>query len=83
MDDRVIILVSDAPGSGKTTLADEVARRFAERARAAHPAHPLKELSAEMIAEFDRPMTTGTVIEVDTTTPVDLDHLANRIVGLR
>jgi predicted kinase len=62
--------------------ADEVARRFAERAPTAHPAHPLTELTAEMIAEFDRPMAVAEVIEVDTTKPVALDELAGRITGL-
>jgi hypothetical protein len=34
--------------------ADELARRFAARARTAHPAHPLTELPADLLAEYDR-----------------------------
>jgi predicted kinase len=62
--------------------ADEIARRYAERAATAHPAHPLRRLPAEMIAEFDRPMAAGEVIEVDTTEPIDANELAGRITDL-
>lgn len=53
----------------------ETAKRFRERAAASghHAAHPLKELPPEMLAEFDRPVGVGPVIEVDTRVPVDLD----------
>jgi predicted kinase len=61
---------------------DVLSRRFAERARTAHPAHPLKELSADLIAEYDRPMTVRDVIEVDTTRPVDVPKLTSRITGM-
>ena len=61
---------------------DELTRRFAVRARTAHPAHPLAALTADLIAEFDRPMGSGTVIEVDTTHPVDLTALTARITAL-
>lgn len=60
----------------------ELARRFAVRARTAHPAHPLPALTAELIAEFDRPMGRGAVIEVDTTLPVDLTALTAHITAL-
>ena len=59
--------------------ADELARRFALRAQAAHVAHPLTELSADLLAEYDRPMGIGEVIEVDTSMPVDLARLTSRI----
>jgi predicted kinase len=59
---------------------DELARRFAARARTAHPAHPLTELPAELIAEYDRPMAVGAVITVDTTNPVDIGEIARRVV---
>jgi predicted kinase len=61
---------------------EEVARRFARRAGTAHPAHPLKELTTEMIAEFDQPMAVGDVIEVDTTRPVAIDRLTHQITEL-
>jgi predicted kinase len=60
--------------------AEEAARRFAARARAGlHPAHPLTELSAEMRAEYDRPVGFGTVIRVDTSRPVDIATVVARI----
>lgn len=62
--------------------ADELARRFAARAATAHAAHPLTALSAADIAEFDRPMGVGDVVEVDTTVPVDLDRLRTRLESL-
>ncbi len=61
---------------------DELAaRRFAARARAGgqHPAHPLTSLPDQLLAEFDRPVGLGTVIEVDTTEPVDLAVLADKV----
>lgn len=58
----------------------ECARRFAERSRTrTHPAHPLKELSAEMLAEYDGPIGIGTVFRVSTRTSVDIAELADRI----
>jgi predicted kinase len=60
---------------------DEVARRFAARARTAHPAHPLQQLTAQMIAEYDRPMGVGPVITVDTGTAVDVAGLAARMAA--
>ena len=62
--------------------ADELARRFAQRARTAHPAHPLTELTPDLLAEYDRPMGIGQVIEVDTSAPVDLDQLTTRLESL-
>lgn len=58
----------------------EAARRFAERARRRiHPAHPLKELTTEMLADYDRPIGIGTVIRVSTSVPSDVAALAQRI----
>jgi len=62
--------------------ADELARRFAVRARTAHPAHPLQALSADLIAELDQPMGGDVVIEVDTSQPVDVTALTARITAL-
>jgi predicted kinase len=61
---------------------DELTRRFAVRARTAHPAHPLTELPANLLAEYDRPMGVGDVIDVDTTQPVDLADLTTRLTSL-
>ena len=57
-------------------------RRFHQRAETAHAAHPATDLTPEWIAEFDRPMGLGDVIEVDTTQPVDLQSLATEVDGL-
>ncbi|WP_253716904.1 ATP-binding protein [Sphingomonas sp. AP4-R1] len=55
----------------------ETAKRFRERAATGghHAAHPLKEMPPEMLDEYDRPMGLGSVVEVDTRTPVDLDRV--------
>lgn len=59
---------------------DECARRFAARAAAGvHPAHPLPELSADLLAEYDRPVGVGTVVRVDTTHRVDVVALADQL----
>jgi hypothetical protein len=57
-------------------------RRFHERAKTAHLAHPTTDLTPEWIAEFDRPVGLGAVIDVDTTRPVDLEALAAQVAGL-
>lgn len=61
--------------------AEETARRFRERAKASghHAAHPLKELPPDLLAEYDRPVATGPVIEVDTRGPVDLNALVEAV----
>ena len=61
---------------------DESARRFSARAETAHPAHPLTELTAELLAEFDRPMTTAEVISIDTSQPVNMAALAAHLTSL-
>jgi len=62
--------------------ADELMRRFTERARTAHAAHPLHTLSPGLIAECDRPVGAGPVLEVDTSRPVDLPGLLARLAAL-
>jgi adenylylsulfate kinase-like enzyme len=62
--------------------AEIVIQRFNERAKTAHPAHPLRELTPEHVAEFDGPMALGPVIEVDTTRPVDVEALAAQVSAL-
>jgi predicted kinase len=60
---------------------EEVARRFAQRAATTrhHPAHVLKELTPDMLAEYDRPVGIGSVLAVDTSAPVDIEALARRV----
>lgn len=62
--------------------AEVAIRRFQERQRTAHPAHPLRDLTPEHAAEFDRPIGMGAVIEVDTTRPVDIEALAAQVAVL-
>lgn len=62
--------------------ADVLMQRFRERAKTAHAAHPATDLTPEWIAEFDRPMGLGSVVEVDTTQPVDVEALADRVTSL-
>jgi predicted kinase len=59
----------------------EASRRFAQRAREErhHPAHALQEISLEQLAEYAEPFAMNPVIEVDTSTPVDVRELADRI----
>lgn len=58
---------------------EEAALRFERRAEARHPAHALKRLTPEMLAQYDRPVAIGTVIEVDTSTPPDFAALLQRV----
>jgi predicted kinase len=55
------------------------ARRYAERAVASHPVHVVTSLTPEMLAEYDRPVGVGALITVDTTVPVDVAELAERV----
>ena len=60
---------------------DEAVRRFAERAARErhHPAHALKAMSEERMAEYDGPIGLGMVIEVDTSRPVEIEALTERV----
>lgn len=63
----------------------EVVRRFAERAARPghHPAHYGAAIAeADVVRGFGAPIGIGTVIEVDTCTPVDVDALARKIATL-
>lgn len=57
----------------------EAARRFAARAASRHPAHMLRALSPELLAEFAEPFGLAPVIEVDTALPLDLGKLRGQI----
>ena len=52
------------------------AARYAARHAGRHPTHVSGEITPELLAEFDRPIGLGPVIEVDTTTDLDLAALA-------
>jgi len=60
---------------------DEAARRYAVRGAGPdrHPAHVVAVLAPDYYVEYDRPMGIGTVIRVDTTHPVDVRSLAERL----
>jgi predicted kinase len=60
---------------------DEAARRFAQRAREErhHPAHALKEISLDQLAEYSQPFALAPVISLETTQVVDVAALANQI----
>src|SRR5262245_58651733 len=57
-------------------------QRFHDRAKTAHAAHPATDLTPEWIAEFDRPMGLGAVVEVDTSRPMDVEALAINVAAL-
>lgn len=61
--------------------AEEAARRFALRASNSghHPAHAAKNVSPDLLAEYDAPVGIGAVLEVDTGRPMDISHLVGRI----
>ncbi len=62
----------------------EVARRFAERA--ARPGHHAAHYAGDVpesviVSEYGRPLGIGTVIEVDTSVPVDIEMLSAKIAN--
>jgi predicted kinase len=57
------------------------ASRYAERAATSHPVHVVTSLTPEVLAEFDRPVGIGELITVDTTAPVDVAALAERVLA--
>ncbi|MEM8532477.1 MAG: AAA family ATPase [Chloroflexota bacterium] len=63
---------------------EEIKRRFATRAQtgARHPTHILTTLSSELLDEYDGPIGIGKVVEVDTSTPMDIPRLVERIRDL-
>ncbi|MFG2723981.1 AAA family ATPase [Streptomyces canus] len=58
---------------------EEAARRYAERAATTHPVHVVRELSPEVLAQYDRPLGYGPVITVDTTRPTDPPVIAAQV----
>ena len=62
--------------------SEVAADRFRRRASAGDRhavAHPLTSLTPELLAEFDGPMGVGEVVQVDTTSPVDVADVADRV----
>jgi predicted kinase len=75
LDARIVEIYCRCP-------VDVLLRRFHERAKTAHPAHPATDLTPEWIAELDEPVGLGAVVEVDTTRPVDVEALAAQVASL-
>lgn len=63
---------------------EEASRRFAERAvrEGHHPAHALREMAPEKMAEFEGPFGLSAVIEVDTSQSVNISELARHVSAL-
>ena len=47
--------------------------------RPTHPVHVITTLHTEAMAEYDRPVGIGTLITVDTTTPVNIKATASAV----
>ena len=60
---------------------DEAARRYDTRGLGPqrHRVHTWDSLPPEIRAEYDGPIGVGSVIEVDTTSPVDVERVAARV----
>jgi predicted kinase len=60
---------------------EEIVRRYAARSAAGerHHAHALHQITAEQVAEFNDWMGFGTLIEIDTSKPVNVTELTQRI----
>ena len=56
------------------------AERYAARHASRHPTHTSGEVSPEYLADFDRPIALGPVIEVDTRAPVDIETLTIAVI---
>jgi len=64
---------------------EECLRRYAERAPSRHVVHMDRDAERASVALFERsarPLGIGPVISVDTTGPVDIGALAERVQGL-
>ena len=57
--------------------AELAAARYNTRTR--HPVHHLVHASVEALAEWDRPVGIGSLVTVDTTTPVDVVAVAAQV----
>jgi len=54
-------------------------QRFASRAAKRHPAHTVHDLSREIFQESQSPFRLSPVIEIDTTSPIDMTSLIRKI----
>ena len=58
------------------------AERYAARHAGRHPTHVSGEVTLDQLADFDRPLALGPVIEVDTSAPVDVEAVAATVETL-
>lgn len=60
---------------------EEAARRYSARGlrEDQHPIHTLRTIGPELLAEFDRPIGLGALVEVDTGGPVDVAAIADEV----
>lgn len=58
------------------------AQRYAARHAGRHPTHVSGEVTLDQLADFDRPIALGPVIEADTTAAVDVAAIAARVKAL-
>ncbi len=71
-----------APVEVHCRVAPEIAaQRYDERGARSdhHPVHVLRTISPSALAEFQEPFALGPVIEVDTTSPVDVGAVADAV----
>jgi predicted kinase len=61
---------------------DVAMRRFGARAAERHPAHAVKNLASAVYEEAQAPFGLGPSMQLDTTNPVDLPGMLNRVRGL-
>ncbi len=57
------------------------AARYAARHAGRHPTHVVGELTPEQLAEFDRPIGLGQLVQVDTTEAVDVGAVAASVLA--
>jgi predicted kinase len=53
--------------------------RYEQRASSSHPVHVVTALTAEFMAEFDRPVGLGALVVVDSSSPVDVAAVADEV----
>jgi dephospho-CoA kinase len=82
---RQVVVVSGAPGAGKSTLAVPLARALgfplvSKDVIKESLFDSLGQVDARVsLQEFQAPMGLGPVLEVDTSAPVDVSALAGRV----
>jgi predicted kinase len=63
---------------------EQAAERYARRGTRSdpHPVHVTRSLPVSAFHEFQEPMGLGPVLEVDTSTPVDVPALAKQVIAI-